>query len=274
LQQEPTSVPTKQFPPKIAYVIGQQEVNGAIYVADAIGSNSRNLTGSDCNNGEPNWAPDGQSLVYQSNCAGSYDILRIFANGSGREVVLEETDFDEREAHFSPSGDSVVYVRHPRGESYNTNGDIRVYELGSADHSTGLQGRGPIYSPDGNRIAFMSFDGTSWQIFIYDFSTGKDQQLTFSEDDSRWPAWSPDNKYIAFNSATGQGTTPTGIWVIPVDGGEPVQIASNGYYGRPSWSDTEQIIFNAADGLWVVHPDGSDLRQLTEDHGWAGVWSR
>ncbi len=271
--QTPTAIPTKSFPARIAYVIGLPENNGAVYVADATGSNSKDLTGNDCINAEPNWAPDGKSLIYQSNCMGSYDIWRMNGNGRGKQVLLSEGTFDEREARYSPSGAALAYVRHIKGESYNTNGDIRIFEFGGSDASTGLQGRGPVYSPDGSHIAYMSFVGNLWQIFVYDVLAREDTQITFDDNDCRWPAWSPDGKYIVYNSATGGGTTPTGIWIISADGDDPISIAS-GNNGRPSWSDTGWIIFNSRDGLWMVHPDGSDLHQVTEDNGWAGTWSR
>lgn len=271
---EPTAIPTKSFPARVAYVIGLQEVSGKIHVIDATGSNGKKLTDDDCNNAEPNWSPDGKSLVYQSSCKGSYDIWLMDANGNGKQVLIGEVTFDEREARFSPSGVELVYVRRSKGESYNKNGDIRIYELSGDDSSTGLQGRGPVYSPDGSRLVFMASDGASWQIFVYDFSTKKSEQITFGQNDCRWPAWSPDGNNIVYNSATGGGTTPTGIWMVSADGGDPLSITSDGNYGRPGWSDTGWIIFNSTGGLWVIRPDGSDRHQLTTDGGWAGAWSR
>lgn len=272
---EPTIVPTtRSFPAIIAYVIGGTTEDKAIYVVDSSGSGRRNLTGDSCDNSEPDWSPDGTSLVYQSNCMGSYDIWRVDSNGNGKDVLFSDSGYDEREPHYSPSGNEVAYVRHDKGESYNTNGDIRIFKFGGNDYSTGVSGRGPVYSPDGNHLAYMSYDGRAWQIFVYDLSIGRNEQITFSDTDCRWPVWSPDGDDIAYNSATGQGTNPTGIWIVSADGGNPVQVTASGNYGRPSWSDTGWIIYNTNDGLWAIQPDGSDSHQLTSDRGWAGTWSR
>jgi len=275
--EAPTIPPTKTFTARIAYVI-QDAVkggtNGSIFVANAIGAEKRDLTGNDCNNTEPDWSPDGKTLVYQSNCGGSVDIWRMGDDGKGKQALINDGSLDETEPDYSPSGNELVYVRHVKGTNYNTNGDIRIYEFGSGDYSTGLQGRGPVYSPDGSRIAYMSFDGTYWQLFVYDVVTKQNTQLTFSDNDCRWPAWSPDGKDIAYNSATGRGANPTGIWKISAEGGNPATVTSRGAFGRPSWSDTGWIVFNTTDGLQLIHPDGSGLHEITVDNGQAGIWSR
>lgn len=271
--EEPaSSIPERNFPIQIAYVIGTSEENASIYVADSNGGSRDLLTSSDCDSSVPHWLPDGTSIVFQSDCGGTYDIWQVSASGSSPFMLIGSQGYDDREAHYALSGDRIVYVRHELGASYNTNGDIRIYSNGS-DRSTGLSGRGPVFSPDGSKLAYMHLDGGTWQIFVYDFDSGDNSQITFGGDDSRWPAWSPDGQEIAYNSATGQGTNPTGIWTVSADGGEP-QLVIEGSYGRPNWSESNLILFNGSDGLWVIRPNGGGLEQLTSDYGWAGSWSR
>ena len=263
--------PERNFPIKIAYVIGTSEQNAGIYVADSNGGGKDLLTSGDCDSSVPHWSPDGTSIVFQSNCGGTYDIWQVSASGNSPFMIIGSPSYDDREAQYALSGDQIVYVRHEPGVSYNTNGDIRIYSNGN-DRSTGLSGRGPVFSPDGSKLAYMHLDGRTWQVVVYDFDSGENSQITFG-DDSRWPAWSPDGQEIAYNSATGQGTNPTGIWTISADGGDP-QLVIEGSYGRPSWSEDNLILFNSPDGLWVIRPTGSGLEQITNDYGWAGSWSR
>ena len=271
--EEPApTIPERDFPIQIAYVIGTSEENARIYVANSNGGNRDLITNSDCDSSVPHWSPDGTSIVFQSDCGGTYDIWQVGANGGSPFMIIGSQSFDDREAHYSLSGDRIVYVRHELGVSYNTNGDIRIYSNGS-DRSTGLSGRGPVFSPDGSQLAYMHLDGGTWQIFVYDLDSGRNEQITFGGDDSRWPAWSPDGGEIAYNSATGQGTNPTGIWTVSADGGDP-QLVIEGSYGRPSWSESNLILFNSPDGLWVIRSNGGGLEQVTNDYGWAGSWSR
>ncbi len=271
--EEPASIKSESdLPVQIAYVIGTSGREASIYVADSNGRNRDLLTNSNCDNSVPSWSPDGASILYQSNCDGTYDIWQIDISGNAPFMLFGSQGYDDREAHYSVSGEQIVYVRHNLGVSYNTNGDIRIYSKGE-DRSTGLSGRGPVFSPDGTQLAYMHLDSGTWQIFIYDLGNGRNSQITFGGDDSRWPAWSPDGKEIAYNSATGQGANPTGIWTIPAGGGDP-QLVIEGNYGRPSWSQSNLILFNSPDGLWEIHPNSSGLEQITDDHGWAGSWSR
>ncbi|OQY90408.1 MAG: hypothetical protein B6D38_03705 [Anaerolineae bacterium UTCFX1] len=271
--EEPAStIPERNFPIQITYVIGTSGRNASIYVADSNGGNRDLLTSSDCDSSVPHWSPDGKSILYQANCDGTYDIWQVSASGRSPFMIIGSQGYDDREAHYSLSGDQIVYVRHELGVSYNTNGDIRVYSDRS-DRSTGLSGRGPVFSPDGSQLAYMYLDGGTWQIYVYDFNSGKNSQITFGGDDSRWPTWSPDGREIAYNSATGQGSNPTGIWTISADGGDP-QLVIEGDYGRPSWSESNLILFNSPLGLWVARPNGGRLEQITSDYGWAGSWSR
>lgn len=268
---EPTpTIVNSSSPVQIAYVIGASGGESAIYVTDSR-RNSNLLTYSNCDNSVPSWSPDGSSILYQSNCNGTYDIWQMSSSGNDPFMLFGSQQHDDREAHYSFSGEQVVYVRHTLGVSYNTNGDIRIYSKGD-DRSTGLSGRGPVFSPDGSQLAYMHLDAGTWQIFVYNLNNGTNSQITFGGD-SRWPVWSPDGKKIAYNSATGQGANPTGIWTISANGSSP-QLIIEGSYGRPSWSESNLILFNSPEGLWTISPNGSGLKQITNDFGWAGSWSR
>jgi dipeptidyl aminopeptidase/acylaminoacyl peptidase len=82
---------------------------------------------------------------------------------------------------------------------------------------------------------------------------------------------SPDSKLVAFtvsqpdidkNSSTRQ------IWIVPIDGGVPRAITTEGRNERPMWSpDSKKIAFTStrsgASQIWVMDPDGSNARQVT-----------
>ncbi len=63
----------------------------------------------------------------------------------------------------------------------------------------------PAWSPDGQQIAFVSFQKTLPAIFVADIRTGILQQVTALAGINGAPAWSPDGKKLAFvSSQTGQ----------------------------------------------------------------------
>ena len=63
------------------------------------------------------------------------------------------------------------------------------------------------FSPDGNRIAFDSYDRSEKNIDIWTFDINRNvlTRLTFEQTADRIPTWTPDGKQIAFSSNPNQG---------------------------------------------------------------------
>ena len=80
----------------------------------------------------------------------------------------------------------------------------------------------PVWSPDGQRIAFATNRDGNWEIYTMDVDGGNVKNLTNSGADDQWPTWSPDVEEIAFQSDR------TGRWEIwkmkSADGTEQKQL--------------------------------------------------
>jgi dipeptidyl aminopeptidase/acylaminoacyl peptidase len=95
------------------------------------------------------------------------------------------------------------------------------------------------------------------------------------------PRWGPDGNRVAFFANTdGQA----GVYVMDVPGGAPERVrALNGDENTSndwvtSWSRDGRWLYFASDRsgtwqLWKMHPDGSDLTQVTENGGFAATES-
>jgi dipeptidyl aminopeptidase/acylaminoacyl peptidase len=86
------------------------------------------------------------------------------------------------------------------------------------------------------------------------------------------PQISPDGKLVAFTVQTvelDQNAKPKQIYIVPVEGGTPRQITTQGSQNfRPRWMpDSQRIAFisNRTGGaqVWMMKSDGSDSRQVT-----------
>jgi dipeptidyl aminopeptidase/acylaminoacyl peptidase len=91
------------------------------------------------------------------------------------------------------------------------------------------------------------------------------------------PQLSPDGKTVAFTVQTvdiGQNTKPKQIYTVPVNGGAPRQITTQGIDNeRPKWSpDSSRIAFisdragldqRSSAQVWIMNADGSGARQIT-----------
>jgi TolB protein len=137
----------------------------------------------------------------------------------------------------------------------------------------------PTWSPDGKRIAFVSYRTGTGQIFAINADGSGETNLTDSSHYERSPAWSPDGKKIAFVS---QRTGNQEIFLMNPDGSQPVNLTNSGAYDAdPAWSpDGKQIAFasnrTGRFRVWVMNADGSNQRELVDKDlfGWLyPAWS-
>ena len=135
----------------------------------------------------------------------------------------------------------------------------------------------PAVSSDGNWLAYSSDrDGSGFlHIWIQPLAGGEPRQLTKGANDHREPAFSPDGRTLAYRSEGDGG----GIYVVPLDGGEPRLLAPGGR--RPRFSpDGAGVAYWASESdgrtqVFIVPASGGSPRAVQpEFHSARGaVWS-
>ena len=125
----------------------------------------------------------------------------------------------------------------------------------------------PRFSPDGRRLAYVSYAGRRARVWVLDIATGQKRLLVPGLALTSAPRFSPDGSRIAYAlSANGN----TDIWVASADGaGTPQRLTSApGIDTAPSFSpDGRRIVFESdrsgAQQLYLMEADGSNQRRIS-----------
>jgi hypothetical protein len=162
-------------------------------------------------------------------------------------------------------------------------GGIVTTELGSFTVETVRStGSGPAWSADGTRLVFVDDDGGDLDVFVMNADGTGVVQLTDNTVRDESPSWSPDGNLVAFHSEL-SGTAQ--IYTLPVSGGTPTALTSEGANFGPSYSpDGTKIAFTSTrDGnsdIYVMDANGDNQLRLTSsvhsdyDPSWSPDGSR
>ena len=106
----------------------------------------------------------------------------------------------------------------------------------------------PCWAPNGNELAYVSFESRKPVVYVHDVGSGKRRVLANFKGSNSAPAWAPDGKSLAIALSRDGGTQ---IFILEAKGGEPRHITQS-----PS-IDTEP----------VFSPDGSSIYFVSDRGG-------
>ncbi len=107
-------------------------------------------------------------------------------------------------------------------------GDLWIVarEGGEARRLTSAPGieQDPVFSPDGNWIAFSGqYDGNT-DVFVVPAAGGVPKRLTYHPDQDEVAAWTPDGKRILFRSSRASFSQVPGFFTVGIEGGLPEEL--------------------------------------------------
>jgi Tol biopolymer transport system component len=135
----------------------------------------------------------------------------------------------------------------------------------------------PLYSPDGDRLAFVSDRTGGGDIYVVSLKSGVLTQVTSDDGLERLDAWSRDGKWLYFSSTSRDVAGMSDLYRVRPDGGTPMLVSADRYTGEffaaPS-PDGQRVAFaargNSAGQWWRKghsHLDESELWLLHDATG-------
>jgi tricorn protease len=250
---------------------------GDIWVVETIGGTARPITSHPAHDVNPVFSPDGRSIAFSSNRHGSYDVYVVAAHG-GRPKRLTTDSGSDLVSGWSPDGKQVLYAS-TRSTAFPPSFELYTVpvEGGMSHRVSAAEGKEGVYSPAGDRIAYVRGPGT-WYRKGYRGSSNDDVWLSKADgtDNHRLtdfngqdgsPMWGADGHTVYYVSEF--FGTPANIVKKPADGSQgvpPLQLThhtEDGVRRARISKNGEWIVYECGPDLWVVSTrDGSQPRKL------------
>ncbi len=221
----------------------------------------------------PSLAPDGKSVVYQSQASGRWDIYLQRVGGGSPINLTKDSGVHNVTPAFSPDGELIAFA------SYRSAPEARVglYLMGATGESVRRLSDlcfHPSWSPDGREIVCSTelierpqARAPTSRLWRIEVATGR--KRTIGSSDGIQPDWSPHNLRVAFAAGLGGQRD---VWTMPIDGGEAVPVTQDQPVDwSPRWAPDGKHLYFASDrggsmNLWRVAIDEKTGRTLGEPH--------
>lgn len=163
---------------------------------------------------------------------------------------LSDQVFEEITGIKGAFNTKLLYVAAERFSVDNTRFTLQRSDYDGARAVTLLQSREPIltpsYAPDGQRIAYVSFESGRPEIFVHYIQTGRRERITSFEGLNGAPSWSPDGQRLAF--VLSRDGNPE-IYVMELANKQLRRITNHfAIDTEPDWLDANTIVFTSDRG--------------------------
>jgi eukaryotic-like serine/threonine-protein kinase len=239
------------------------------------------------------------SLLWRGVFSASQNGILAYQGGGTEQVGTQFLWLDRAGKQIQAIGEPAFYFTHnlsPDGQKLavqvtdwqRKSSDIWTYELLGGtrnrftfDSSIDAYDSNPIWSPEGSRIVFASNRNGHFDLYQKASSGGAKEEVLLQSDADKFPtSWSPDGRFIAYNSRDPKRATTGDIWILPLSGDrKPFPFLSTNF-------EKNNAQFSP-DGRWIAYssnesdkfeiyvapfPGAGDKWQISTHGGFFPVW--
>jgi TolB protein len=244
-----------------------------IYVSNFDGSGLRQITNNGSINMSPSWSPDGTKITYTSFREGKADIY-VYNLLTQKTAKLTSGFGNNSGANWHPDGRKIAFS----GSHSGLTSIFTVNSFDGSERKSFIAGSGlevePAYSPDGQKVAFVSGRFGNPHLFIRDLRSNADTRITYAGWYNSSPSWRRDGRKLSF-AGYDRDIDRYDIFTVNPDGRQMERLTlDQGDNEKPSWSpDGRYIVFQSnrlAKGrgkannykLYIMTRDGGNVKQL------------
>jgi serine/threonine protein kinase len=261
---------------------GHEGNESVIYLADVDGKNAKSLFRDSGYAVDPVLTPDGQFIVFNLQKDKRSRIWRMRSDGTEAAPLTEDGDeVLDVVPQVTPDGSTVIFQRqfanNERFKLMRVSINGGPAEVFYEDENSGLFQ--PRISPDGKRIAFASYDMSTFakklNVALVRGNTFDRIERTIEHNLVNGFKWSPDSKSLTI--LTNRGGVQN-LWRQPIDGGgaAPITDFKAGRIFNYQWTaDGKNLLISRGninnDLILVRHAPGSGGNELTAKPQGAGA---
>jgi eukaryotic-like serine/threonine-protein kinase len=226
------------------------------------------------------WVGDGDEILYsQGESISTVSLGGAVVNAGASRIFRQNIDSGQSDVIlWTPTLATVIEIVGPGHivlDAVTARQNLQEFDLSRGPDAVGghFLSRGasldrqPVYSPDGEWVAFSSNQSGNLDIWARSTRTRELRRLTDDPADDWDPAFTHDGKHLIWTSRRGGNFE---IWMANADGSGARQLTHDGVDAENATAtpDAAWIVYNSGNpdktGIWKVRSDGSDATRLVD----------
>ncbi len=247
---------------------------GDIWLASTKGGDARQLTSDEGMEYFPKFSPDGRWIAFTGDYSGSRQVFVISVDGGQPRQLTFYNDvgampprggIDNRVMDWTPDGKYILFLPHRLPWSDRMGRPYIVPVAGGMETPLAIpESGGGTYSPDGKKLVYTPIErefrtwkryrgGRAQDVWTYDLTTNKAEQLTNEPYTDNQPVWIGNTIYFTSDRPAEAGQTEAGrlnLWSYDLATKQSKRVTTHKDY---------DVLWPSADGSQVVYECGGYL---------------